>query len=131
MNYPPFDVLAATELSQLARQAVVERYSPGSVILDAFDSSVDELFVVWEGRVDVWSHRDRLTELPDRTEGVGGLVGYVAALARAAVGPQAVAVGEVQCLLRSEAPDVLQAQGQEVGRLKLGPALIDRRAIAG
>ena len=94
-SHPPFDVLAATELSQLARQAVVERYSPGSVILDAFDSSVDELFVVWEGRVDVWSHRDRLTELPDRTEGVGGLFGYVAALTRAAVGPQAVAVGEV------------------------------------
>ena len=94
-SHPPFDVLAATELSQLARQAVVERYSPGAVILDAFDSRVDELFVVWQGRVDVWSHRDRLTELPDRTEGVGGLFGYVAALTRAAVGPQAVAVGEV------------------------------------
>jgi len=94
-SHPPFDVLAATELAQLARQAVVERYSPGSVILDAFDSRVDELFVVWEGRVDVWSHRERLTELPDKTEGVGGLFGYVAALTRAAVGPQAVAVGDV------------------------------------
>jgi CBS domain-containing protein len=36
-----------------------------------------------------------LTELPDKTEGVGGLFGYVAALTRAAVGPQAIAVGDV------------------------------------
>lgn len=94
-SHAPFDALAASELARLVRQAVVERYAPGAVILDAFDSGVDELFVVWEGRVDIWSQRDRLTELPDRTEGAGGLFGYVAALTRAAVGPQAVAVGEV------------------------------------
>jgi CBS domain-containing protein len=94
-SHAPFDVLDADELARLVAHAVVERYEPGTVVLDAFDSRVDELFIVWEGRVDIWSHRDRLTELPDKTEGVGGLFGYVAALTRAAVGPQAVAVGTV------------------------------------
>jgi CBS domain-containing protein len=36
-----------------------------------------------------------LTELPDKTEGSGGLFGYVAALTGAALGPRAVAVGRV------------------------------------
>jgi CBS domain-containing protein len=91
-SHAPFDVLEADELARIVRYAVVERYESGTVI---FDSQVDELFIVWEGRVDIWSHRDRLSELPDKTEGVGGLFGYVAALTRAAVGPQAVAVGTV------------------------------------
>jgi CBS domain-containing protein len=91
---PPFDVLEPGELARIAAQAVVERYDAGAVVLDAFDARVDELFVVWRGRVDLWAHPDRLSELPDKTEGVGGLFGYVAALTQAAVGPQAVAVEE-------------------------------------
>lgn len=94
-SHAPFDVLEADQLGKLVASAVVERYEPGTLILDAFDSTVDELFIVWEGRVDIWSNRDRLSELPDSTEGVGGLFGYVAALTREAVGPQAVAVGDV------------------------------------
>jgi CBS domain-containing protein len=93
--HPPFDALEAGERARIAVYAVLERYDAGAVILDAFDSRVDELFVVWQGRVDIWTHRDRLNELPDKTEGVGGLFGYVAALTGAAVGPQAIAVGEV------------------------------------
>ena len=93
--HAPFDALGSDELARIVAHAVVERYESGTVILDAFDSQIDELFVVWEGRVDIWSHRDRLSELPDTTEGVGGLFGYVAALTRAAVGPQAVAAGNV------------------------------------
>jgi CBS domain-containing protein len=91
----PFDGLEPTELAPIVAHAVVEQYEAGAVILDAFDSRVAELFVVWEGRVDIWVNRDRLTELPDKTEGTGGLFGYVAALTGAALRPQAVAVGKV------------------------------------
>ncbi|WP_369135280.1 putative nucleotidyltransferase substrate binding domain-containing protein [Modestobacter sp. I12A-02662] len=91
----PFDGLEPAELARVAAHAVVEQYEAGAVILDAFDSRVAELFVVWEGRVDIWVNRDRLTELPDKTEGAGGLFGYVAALTGAALRPQAVAVGKV------------------------------------
>jgi CBS domain-containing protein len=84
-SHAPFDALASDELARIATCAVVEQYESGTVILDAFDSQVDELFIVWEGRVDIWSHRDRFSELPDKTEGAGGLFGYVAALTRAAV----------------------------------------------
>ncbi|WP_091214021.1 putative nucleotidyltransferase substrate binding domain-containing protein [Geodermatophilus siccatus] len=91
----PFDALEPTELARIAAHAVVERYEAGDVVLDAFDARVAELFVVWEGRVDVWINTDRLTELPDKTEGTGGLFGYVAALTGAALRPRAVAVGRV------------------------------------
>jgi CBS domain-containing protein len=94
-SHAPFDVLESDELARIAARAVVEEYDAGEIIVDAFDSRVDELFVVWQGRVDIWAHPDRLSELPDKTEGVGGLFGYVAALTGAAVGPQATAVGEV------------------------------------
>jgi CBS domain-containing protein len=92
---PPFDALEPGELARIVAHAVVEQYDPGAVILDAFDADVDELFVVWQGRVDLWTHTDRLSELPDKTEGPCGLFGYVAALTGAAVGPQAIAVGNV------------------------------------
>jgi hypothetical protein len=64
-SHAPFDVLESDELARIVTYAVVERYESGTVILDAFDSQVDELFIVREGRVDIWSHRDRLSELPD------------------------------------------------------------------
>jgi signal-transduction protein with cAMP-binding, CBS, and nucleotidyltransferase domain len=52
-SHAPFDVLEADELARIVTYAVVERYESGTVILDAFDSQVDELFIVWEGRVDI------------------------------------------------------------------------------
>jgi CBS domain-containing protein len=91
----PFDALEPAELARIAAHAVVEQYEAGDVVLDAFDARVAELFVVWEGRVDIWLSTDRLTELPDKTEGSGGLFGYVAALTGAALRPRAVAVGRV------------------------------------
>jgi CBS domain-containing protein len=94
-SHAPFDVLEPDELARIAAHAVVEQYESGTIILDAFDSQIDELFIVWEGRVDIWPNRDRLSELPDTSEGIGGLFGYVAALTRTAVGPQAVAAGKV------------------------------------
>ncbi|MDT0353092.1 putative nucleotidyltransferase substrate binding domain-containing protein [Pseudonocardia charpentierae] len=92
---PPFDSVPDDELARMAAHAVVERYDAGAVILDAFDSEVEELFVVWEGRVDIWVHPDRVTELPDETRGVGDLFGFVAAITEAAAGPRATAVGQV------------------------------------
>jgi hypothetical protein len=67
---PPFDALGPDELARIVAHAVVERYDAGAVILDAFDSRVDELFVMWQGRVDIRNNADRLSELPDETEGV-------------------------------------------------------------
>ena len=91
----PFDALEPAERARIAAHAVVEQYEAGDVVLDAFDARVTELFVVWEGRVDIWVNADRLTELPDKTEGSGGLFGYVAALTGTALRPRAVAVGRV------------------------------------
>ncbi len=91
----PFDALKPAERARIAAHAVVEWYEAGDVVLDAFDARVTELFVVWEGRVDIWVNADRLTELPDKTEGSGGLFGYVAALTGTALRPRAVAVGRV------------------------------------
>jgi CBS domain-containing protein len=91
----PFDALEPAELARIVAHAVVEQYEAGDVILDAFDARIAELFVVWQGRVDIWINTDRLTELPDKTEGTGGLFGYVAALTGAALRPRAVAVGRV------------------------------------
>ena len=91
----PFDALEPPELARIAAHAAVEQYEAGDVVLDAFDARIAELFVVWEGRVDIWLNTDRLTELPDKTEGSGGLFGYVAALTGAALRPRAVAVGRV------------------------------------
>jgi CBS domain-containing protein len=91
----PFDVLGPDELAPIVAHAVVERYGTGAVVLDAFGTRADELFVVWQGRVDIWVHPDRLSELADETKGVGGLFGYVSALTGAASGPRVVATGEV------------------------------------
>ncbi|MGY1764325.1 putative nucleotidyltransferase substrate binding domain-containing protein [Geodermatophilus sp. SYSU D00779] len=91
----PFDALEPGDLARIVVHAVVEQYEAGDVILDAFDARIAELFVVWQGRVDIWINTDRLTELPDKTEGAGGLFGYVAALTGAALRPRAVAVGRV------------------------------------
>jgi CBS domain-containing protein len=91
---PPFDVLDSDGLNQVAARAVVQRFAAGDVILDALEPSAEELFVVWTGRVDIWAHPDRLSELPDESQGSGGLFGYVAALTGAAVGPQVAAAVE-------------------------------------
>src|SRR3712207_952420 len=91
----PFDALEPDELARIVAHAVVEEYEGGDVVLDAFDARIPELFVVWEGRVDIWINTDRLSELPDKTEGSGGLFGYVAALTGATLRPRAVAVGRV------------------------------------
>jgi CBS domain-containing protein len=92
---PPFDVLEPDELAGLVAHAVVERYGPGAVILDAFGVRADDLFAIWQGRVDIWVHPDRLNELADETKGVGDLFGYVSALTGAVAGPRVVAVGDV------------------------------------
>ncbi len=94
-SVPPFDGLGAEERGQVAARALVERHAAGSVILDAFDAQVEELFVVWRGRVDIWVHPDRSTELPDETRGAGDLFGFVAAITGAAAGVRAAAVDEV------------------------------------
>jgi CBS domain-containing protein len=92
---PPFDVLEPDELAGIVAYAVVERHGPGAVILDAFRTRADELFVVRQGRVDIWVHPDRLSELADETKGVGDLFGFVSALTGSAAGPRVVAAGDV------------------------------------
>lgn len=92
---PPFDSLGQDDLDRIVVHAAVERYAAGSVVRDALAFRADELVVVWAGRVNVWNNADRLTELPDQTEGAGGFLGLVPSLAGEAVGQQSVAVGDV------------------------------------
>jgi CBS domain-containing protein len=91
----PFDDLDDERLDRLVTNAVIEQYDGGDVIVDAFDTDIDELFIVWNGRVGIWSHPDRLGDLPDETAGPGGIFGYVAALTGSTAGLHAVAAGEV------------------------------------
>jgi CBS domain-containing protein len=87
----PLDTLSEDQLQQAAQQATVRDYDTGDLILDAFTSADTGLYVVWTGRVDLWSSADRIQELPDLTVGAEAMFGYVAALVGEAVGPRAVA----------------------------------------
>ena len=91
----PLHELTADQLAETARKATVEQYASGAVILDAFQATPDELFALWRGRVGLWGNAERLTEMPDETVARGALFGYTAALVGDAVGPRAVAAGEV------------------------------------
>jgi CBS domain-containing protein len=90
----PLEALTPEQLSRAARRAAVEHYRGGEEILDAFAEPGAHLYAVWQGRVEIWSHADRLRERPDETLVKGGLFGYVAPLIEKPVGPRAVAAGD-------------------------------------
>jgi CBS domain-containing protein len=88
---PPLDALDDQHLERAAAEARVMACSVGDLILDAFSVADEGLYIVWKGRVDLWSNPDRIRELPDLTVGPRAIFGYVAALVGEAVGPRAVA----------------------------------------
>lgn len=93
-RHPPFDSLGPGALDEIAAEARVERYAAGDLVLDAFSSRTDEVFVVVAGRVHLWTSTDRLTEeAAADVLGPGGVFGYSAMLTERFVGPRAVAAG--------------------------------------
>jgi signal-transduction protein with cAMP-binding, CBS, and nucleotidyltransferase domain len=77
---PPLDTLDAQHLTRAAEQADVTQYGDDEVILDAFAYPEPGLYVVWSGRVSVWTNPDRIRELPAFSLGPTEVFGYVATL---------------------------------------------------
>ncbi len=94
-GYAPFDSLSPEALRAVAAQASVTHFRKGDLILDAFQQSTDEVFLVIAGRVDLWNHADLLTEPPDERLGPGEVFGFSAMLTERSVGPRAVAATDV------------------------------------
>ncbi|MGW0706360.1 putative nucleotidyltransferase substrate binding domain-containing protein [Streptomyces sp. NPDC002643] len=91
---PPLDSLDAEHLTRAAESAAVTSYGTGEVILDAFAQPERGLYVVWHGRVGVWTNPDRIREPPAYSLGPTEVFGYVATLLGEAVGPRVEATGE-------------------------------------
>jgi CBS domain-containing protein len=91
-GHPPFDSLGAEALDEVALAARVERFADGDLVLDAFTSPTDEVFVVLAGRVHLWMDVERAAEVL----GPGGVFGYSAMLTERSVGPRVVAAGAVE-----------------------------------
>ena len=90
-SYPPFSSAPDGVVSAAARAARVRRYDRGALVLDAFTRANDEVWVVVEGRMDVWNDAERFTDAPDEVLGPGGLFGFSSMLMGVAIGPRAVA----------------------------------------
>ena len=79
----------------MAHQALIKRYPPGEVILDAFTVPSTEVFVVIAGSVDLWNVLQHSDEPADERLGPGGIFGFSAMLIKRSIGPLAVATDEV------------------------------------
>jgi CBS domain-containing protein len=90
-GHPPFDTLEPDALATVAKEAELERFAEGELILDAFTNLTVEVFVVVDGHVDLWNNADRITEAADERLGPGEVFGFSAMLTERSVGPRAVA----------------------------------------
>lgn len=91
---PPFDSLARPELETVAQAAVVHQFAEGDLILDAFTTLTNEVFVVVSGAVDLWNNADRITDAADERIGRGSVFGFSAMLTERSVGPRALAASD-------------------------------------
>ncbi len=91
--HPPFDSLGPDALDAVAQGARIERFDDGEQILDAFVTLTDEVFVVVDGRVRLWTDADHVTEAADTVLGPGGVFGFSAMLTERSIGPRVVAAG--------------------------------------
>ena len=91
----PFDALHAADRNSLAVAGRIERHRAGDVLLDAFDAPAEDVFVVLEGRVELWEESGPVGRPADTVLGSGGLFGFSALLTGRAVGPRAVAARDV------------------------------------
>jgi CBS domain-containing protein len=92
-KHRPFSDMAASALAELAAAAVVADYGDGDLVLDAFSDPTVEVFVLLEGRVNVWNDSAHLADGPDEVLDPGGLFGFSAMLTERSVGPRVVASG--------------------------------------
>ncbi|GAB3859909.1 hypothetical protein GCM10028801_21850 [Nocardioides maradonensis] len=90
-SHPPFSSASDEVVSAAARAARVRRYARGALVLDAFTKANYAVWVVVEGRMDVWNDAERFTDAPDEVLGPGGLFGFSSMLTGGAIGPRAVA----------------------------------------
>lgn len=92
--HPPFDSLTPDEVAGVAAAATVARYADGELIVDAFVDPTRAVFVVLDGRVELWNH-DAVGEA-DEIVAPGGLFGFFAMLTERSMGPRAVAAGSAE-----------------------------------
>lgn len=91
-EHPPFDSLGPDALGAIARAAQMQQFGDGDLILDAFTTRTDEVFVVIDGRVHLrWTDDDKAHEEPAMVLGPGGVFGFSAMLTKRLIGPRAVA----------------------------------------
>jgi CBS domain-containing protein len=92
---PPFCALADSELENVAAAARVVDRPAGALIIDAFASAGDDLFVVMAGQVELWT-TDAASDPSDEIIGRGCVFGHTTALTGAPLGPRAAALGPVR-----------------------------------
>ena len=93
---PPFCSLAESDLEKVAAAARVVDHPAGALIVDAFASAGDDLFVVMAGQVELWTTDGSADEPADEIVGQGCVFGHTTALTGAPIGPRAVALGPVR-----------------------------------
>jgi CBS domain-containing protein len=93
-RFPPFDTLSEEARTLLASAASLDAFVTGEVILDAFRTPSVEVFVVFEGQVELWNDSDRHGHEPDEVLDPGGVFGFSAMLSERTVGPRAVALDD-------------------------------------
>lgn len=92
-EHSPFCALEEPELKRVADAARIADYPAGAEILDAFESPLDDLYVVLSGQVELWTTAGRYQDPPDETLISGCVFGHSSALSGDAIGPRAVALG--------------------------------------
>ncbi|MGI8817220.1 MAG: putative nucleotidyltransferase substrate binding domain-containing protein [Pseudonocardia sp.] len=112
-DHSPFSALDEPELRAVAGAARMVEYPAGAEILDAFETAVDDLFVVLSGQVELWTSTGRLEEPADETLSAGCVFGHSSALSGDAIGPRAVALGPVR---------LVRIPGTAVGSVFSSPA---------
>ncbi|WP_298798573.1 putative nucleotidyltransferase substrate binding domain-containing protein [Pseudonocardia sp. 73-21] len=93
---PPFCSLADPDLEKVTAAARVVDHPAGALIVDAFASAGDDLFVVMAGQVELWTTDGGADEPADEIVGRGCVFGHTTALTGAPIGPRAVALGPVR-----------------------------------
>ena len=90
-EHPPFDSLSPDELQAVAAASTLHDYVGGELVFDAFTDPLRAVFVVLDGRVELWNHA-AVGEADEIVE-PGGVFGFSAMLTERPMGPRAVAAG--------------------------------------
>ena len=87
----PFDGLAPDDLAAVAAAASVRDYLADEVIIDAFAERSTDVFVMLDGRADLWNGIAALHQPADEQIGPHYVFGYSAMLVGHSIGPRVVA----------------------------------------